>query len=206
MIVTMRMAAAGFACGVVLLAGCRDAEPPAPAPTASAEPPIITVPTATASSSIIRPDVGKEPEAEPVPDPLRLTIRFPEGSRLPHNAAGELQQVLSSEALAAGWPILVTGHSDSDGNDRANIATSRRRAEAVAGWLTDNGVDPARIRVVALGEQNPVAPNARPDGSPDENGRARNRRVELEIAPPEGTAPSAEDERTPSALEKLATD
>ena len=37
--------------------------------------------------------------------------------------------------------------------------------------------------MIAVGEQNPIAPNALPDGEPNEPGRARNRRVELEIAP-----------------------
>ena len=37
-----------------------------------------------------------------------------------------------------------------------------------------------------MGEQNPIAPNALPDGSPNEAGRASNRRVEIDISPPEG--------------------
>jgi OOP family OmpA-OmpF porin len=41
-----------------------------------------------------------------------------------------------------------------------------------------------RIEIVAFGEQNPVAPNALPDGTPNDEGRAKNRRVEIRVAPP----------------------
>jgi OOP family OmpA-OmpF porin len=37
------------------------------------------------------------------------------------------------------------------------------------------------MRVIALGETRPIAPNAKPDGSDDSAGRARNRRVEIEL-------------------------
>ncbi|WP_347302399.1 OmpA family protein [Croceibacterium sp. TMG7-5b_MA50] len=204
--VTLRQGGMALAGVVALLAGCRDTGVQEQPEAAASEPPVIAVPTATASSSIIRPEVVSEPVVDAPPEPVRLTIRFPEGSRLPADAAGPLAAMLKSEALAAGWPILVTGHSDSDGTDQANLATSRRRAEAVAGWLVEQGVDAARIRVVALGEQNPAAPNARPDGTPDEAGRARNRRVELVIAPPEGSDAATAEEQAPSAMEQLADD
>ena len=77
---------------------------------------------------------------------------------------------------------------------------SRARAEAVRDWLVDSGVDEARISLIAFGEQNPVAPNARPDGSPDPVGRAANRRVEIEVRS-ENAEP---EEETPTLAETLA--
>ena len=51
----------------------------------------------------------------------------------------------------------------------------------VALWLKDNGVDADRISLIVFGEQNPIEPNALPDGTPNAIGRAANRRVEIEI-------------------------
>lgn len=73
----------------------------------------------------------------------------------------------------------------------ANLRASQRRAEVVRDWLVENGVAEDRIDVIAFGEQNPVSPNANPDGTPDEAGRAKNRRVDLTIAVPPGTPPAA---------------
>ena len=67
-------------------------------------------------------------------------------------------------------------------------------------WLVDSGVDEARISLIAFGEQNPVAPNARPDGSPDPVGRAANRRVEIEVRSENAEA----EEETPTLAETLA--
>ena len=101
--------------------------------------------------------------------------------------------MLKSDQLAEGWPIVLRGHTDSEGDDRGNLFASRKRAEAVAGWLVENGIDEDRIEVIALGEQRPIAPNAHLDGTPDERGRARNRRVDMWIGPP-GSQPG-EDTR-----------
>lgn len=94
--------------------------------------------------------------------------------------------------------ITIEGHTDSRGDDAYNLDLSRRRAEAVKAYLVQQGVAEGRLRTVGLGEQRPAAPNARPDGSDDEAGRQRNRRVEVilpetgpaAVAPGEGAAAS----------------
>jgi OOP family OmpA-OmpF porin len=171
--------------------GRRD-EPRQPESTATrALPPAPTV-SASPSASIIRPDIAPQPAVDLPPPPVTLTVGFPTGgARLDPAAEQALAQVLETEQFEEGWPIVLRGHSDSAGSDRANLAVSRRRAEAVARWLEEHGVPKDRLEIVAFGEQNPVAPNARPDGTPNEQGRARNRRVEIRIAAP---SPSAEPE------------
>jgi OOP family OmpA-OmpF porin len=173
------------------LAACQDRreEPKAsnPSITPSASP------SATASAgpsvSIIRPDITPQPVVDLPPPPLSLTIGFPDGgARLDPAAEQALAGLLKSEQLAEGWPVALRGHSDSAGSDAANLATSHRRAEAVAAWLGKHGVAEDRIEIVAFGEQNPVAPNALPDGTPNDEGRAKNRRVEIRIAPPKALA------------------
>ena len=210
---TTLIAAALCAAG---LAGCRNEEPapreeaPATAPsTMTREPPVIRVPTSTSTpaASIIRPEVASDTIVEEAVAPLRVLVAFPTGAALTPEAERQLAGVLQSEALAEGWPVVLRGHSDSDGADAANLATSRRRADAVASWLQDHGVASDRIRVIALGEQNPLAPNANRDGTPNEAGRARNRRVEIMIAPggqlPAGGEEGSAQEREQSAAERL---
>src|SRR5690606_30153070 len=94
------------------------------------------------------------------------------------------------DQLAEGWPVVLRGHTDSVGHDEANLRASRRRAEAVANWLVEHGVSEERIEIIALGEQRPIAPNALPDGSPDEEGRAKNRRVTVHIVPADAETPT----------------
>lgn len=181
--------------GALVLAGCERPAPPGPQPTASP-----TQPAAPREPvSIIREDIESAREAPPLA-PLRARLGFPEGDvDLSEKARAELTTLLRSPQLAAGGEIVLRGHTDSSGHDKANLRASRRRAEAVRDWLVEQGVSEERIRVIALGEQNPIEPNALPDGSPNEAGRAANRRVEVTIAVPE-SAPEAKPTGEPETL------
>jgi len=78
--------------------------------------------------------------------------------------------------------VRIDGHTDGKGNDAYNQALSERRAESVKRWLaTKGGTPPDVMKTRGFGKTKPVAPNARPDGSDDPEGRARNRRVEVVI-------------------------
>lgn len=69
--------------------------------------------------------------------------------------------------------LLVVGHTDNVGGYDTNLALSQRRAAAVIRELTKHGIAAARMREVGVGMAAPVAPND------TEDGRAKNRRVEL---------------------------
>ena len=73
--------------------------------------------------------------------------------------------------------VDVYGHTDSTGSDQYNQALSERRASTVANYLTLQGVSAARVRSQGFGETMPV------DSNDTEEGRARNRRVEIKIVP-----------------------
>jgi outer membrane protein OmpA-like peptidoglycan-associated protein len=73
--------------------------------------------------------------------------------------------------------IDVYGHTDSTGSDAYNQTLSENRARSVANYLTAKGVTAARIRSQGFGESMPIADNATDDG------RRRNRRVEIKIVP-----------------------
>jgi SH3 domain-containing YSC84-like protein 1 len=71
------------------------------------------------------------------------------------------------------WKIRVEGYTDSQGNADANLKLSQARADAVADWLANHGVDRSRLEAKGFGQDKPIASND------TEAGRRRNRRVEL---------------------------
>lgn len=73
--------------------------------------------------------------------------------------------------------IDVYGHTDSTGSEAYNQTLSESRARAVGNYLSMRGVSAARVRTMGFGETQPVASNETDDG------RARNRRVEIKIVP-----------------------
>lgn len=83
---------------------------------------------------------------------------------------------------AADGTITVIGHSDAKGDDAYNLALSKRRAQSVVDWLRSQpGLASRRFVAEGRGEAEPVAPNAGPGGADDPAGRARNRRVVVDI-------------------------
>ena len=166
---------------------------PEAAATPASEP--ASEPTSEPSEgvSILRADI-EQPELPAAPlEPLNAVIGFPNGgSELDAEALIELQKVIISEQLELGGLITLRGHSDAGGSDTVNERASTARAEQVREWLTGKGIAEDRIVIIAFGEQNPVEPNALPDGTPNEEGRALNRRVEVLIVPPAQTAPTAQ--------------
>lgn len=78
--------------------------------------------------------------------------------------------------------VEVAGHTDSKGTDAYNQKLSERRATSVYNYLTQNGVDASRlVGPIGYGESRPIAPNTNPDGSDNPEGRAKNRRTELNV-------------------------
>jgi OOP family OmpA-OmpF porin len=69
--------------------------------------------------------------------------------------------------------IVIVGHSDNEGTLEANVALSKRRAEAVREALIARGVAAGRLEAHGAGYLSPVATNSTAEG------RALNRRVEL---------------------------
>lgn len=68
------------------------------------------------------------------------------------------------------------------GRHAYNQPLSERRARAVPDWLVKNGgASAATITTRGWGKSKPIAPNTRPDGSDDPEGRKKNRRVEITV-------------------------
>jgi outer membrane protein OmpA-like peptidoglycan-associated protein len=78
-------------------------------------------------------------------------------------------------------PIRIDGYTDSIGSVAYNLDLSERRATTVRDWLAAHRYVPASTPIRGFGKSNPVAPITNPDGSDNPQGRAKNRRVEVEI-------------------------
>ncbi len=76
-------------------------------------------------------------------------------------------------------PVRIEGHTDGKGTDEYNQNLSERRAERVKNWLMSNHYIPVASNIEGFGKKRPIAPNVKPDGSDDPNGRQKNRRVEI---------------------------
>ena len=91
----------------------------------------------------------------------------------------EGKQVLDQVAQQAGSvnleTVIATGHTDSIGTEAYNQKLSERRANTVKQYLISKGVPADRIYAEGKGELQPVASNKTREG------RAKNRRVEIEI-------------------------
>jgi len=69
--------------------------------------------------------------------------------------------------------IGVEGHTDNVGNPKSNKTLSDERAMAVVASIVAQGIDPKRLSAAGHGQDKPIADNK------TEEGRAKNRRVEL---------------------------
>lgn len=71
--------------------------------------------------------------------------------------------------------VLIIGHTDDTGSDAYNSRLSERRAESVKNFATMQGIPSQRLNTQGKGEGEPIAENT------TEDGRAKNRRVEIVI-------------------------
>ena len=69
--------------------------------------------------------------------------------------------------------VGLEGHTDNVGDAKENILLSENRAKSVMSAVVKQGIPAARLRAAGLGASKPLADNR------TEEGRARNRRVEL---------------------------
>jgi len=113
-----------------------------------------------------------------------ILVNLPDGvtfdvdsSTLKPQFRSTLDQIAQSMNTYPNSLIDVYGHTDSTGSDQYNQTLSESRSRTVANYLVMRGVSEARVRSMGYGETMPVASND------TEDGRARNRRVEIKIVP-----------------------
>jgi len=98
------------------------------------------------------------------------------GTRLRTSAIPVLEQVAAFADACRDTKIAITGHTDSSGDEAYNLALSLSRAQVVADWLHERGIEPGRTNVAGAGSLLPVADNA------TRYGRSLNRRIDIAFA------------------------
>ncbi len=107
----------------------------------------------------------------------RSQIQFATSSSLISSNSYDLLDNLASEIEGCPGTLIVEGHTDNTGIPVSNDELSRRRANAVRGALIARGVRSDRIYAQGLGSSRPI------DTNQTSSGRARNRRIEIRVAP-----------------------
>ncbi|MES2979807.1 MAG: OmpA family protein [Pseudomonadota bacterium] len=162
--------------------GCDGAiVPPAPAPA-----PVAAPAPAPAPAPAARPPAPAPAAAAPAVAATKVTyaadaffdfdksVLKPEGRAKLDDLVGKIKDI-SLEV------IIAVGHTDSVGSDAYNQKLSVRRSEAVKAYLVSKGIEKNRVYTEGKGEKQPVADNKTAEG------RAKNRRVEIEVV---GTRPN----------------
>ncbi|WEM44258.1 outer membrane beta-barrel protein (plasmid) [Photobacterium sp. DA100] len=125
-----------------------------------------------------------EPEPEPMPEPVPEVVKVEavgavlpfafDSDKLTQRDIEMLQPVAQQLVKYPDTQLYVVGHTDSRGSIEYNQKLSEDRAAVVAGYVGSHfGIDKTRIVAQGRGELEPVATND------TEEGRARNRRVEV---------------------------
>jgi outer membrane protein OmpA-like peptidoglycan-associated protein len=126
------------------------------------------------------PDATVQRHEDHVTVSLPSTLLFDaQSAHLSQRAGPALDQSAAALNRNPGSTVAVKGHADASGSDANNLVLSEARAESVRNALIERGVDASRITAAGYGETMPIASNDTPEG------RAENRRVELEIRPQE---------------------
>ncbi len=138
------------------------------------------------------PAVAPAPAAPPAPPPAPPTptnekITFAadaffdfDKSTLKPEGRAKLDDLVGKLGAINLEVIIAVGHTDSIGTVAYNQRLSVRRAESVKAYLVSKGVEANRIYTEGKGKSQPIAPNTI-NGHDNPAGRAKNRRVEIEV-------------------------
>ncbi|WP_279128997.1 OmpA family protein [Helicobacter winghamensis] len=105
-----------------------------------------------------------------------FSVQFPfDSSVVAPEYNAEIKDFAQSMKENPSQTAIISGHTDSTGNDEYNQKLSERRANAVKDAIIEEGVQAERLQAKGYGESKPIADNATKEG------RQENRRVEAEI-------------------------
>jgi OOP family OmpA-OmpF porin len=167
----------GFWTPATGMQGCDGVPPPAPPPAPRPAPAPAPAPAPTPAPA---PAAAPVPAAAPAPSSEKVTFAADaffdfDKSVLKPEGRAKLDDLVSKMSGINLEVIIAVGHTDSIGGDAYNQRLSVRRAEAVKSYLVGKGVERNRVYTEGKGEKQPVADNKTAEG------RAKNRRVEIEV-------------------------
>ncbi|WP_159466924.1 OmpA family protein [Dyadobacter sp. 3J3] len=93
--------------------------------------------------------------------------------KLTPESSDVIQQFVDAMKESTALKLKIIGHTDSDGEDAANLLLSKKRASAVKVKMVSLGIEPGRLLTDGKGEKEPVEDNK------TEEGKLQNRRVEF---------------------------
>jgi OmpA-OmpF porin, OOP family len=103
-------------------------------------------------------------------------VHFDSGkATLRKESYAELNELAEYLTLKPSVKIEIAGHTDSVGDDDANLKLSQARADAVKAYLVKKGIASSRVEAKGYGETRPV------DSNETAEGRQKNRRTEVHI-------------------------
>ena len=128
-------------------------------------------------------EIAKEMgDADVIREGEAIVIKFKEQvlfaydrSDLNANAKTSLDKLRTTLLKYPETNITIIGHTDSKGTKQYNQTLSETRANTVANYTSQNGIDKNRLTAIGKGETDPIATNDTEEGS------ASNRRVEFVI-------------------------
>lgn len=126
-----------------------------------------------AKGSTVKQDIQLSPIADGA-DRLLVFFDF-DKSELKSESFAELERVIEFLRSNSSVKVRFDGHTDGQGTDEYNDQLSQRRADAVRSYVVAAGVVEQRLSAKGHGKRSPVTDNT------TEEGRARNRRVEMRI-------------------------
>jgi len=105
---------------------------------------------------------------------IALYIPFDTGkSDLRPEGKAAVAEIVAALKSSPALKVSIEGHTDNVGTPAANKALSEKRAQSVMAAVVAGGVDAKRLAAAGFGQEKPIADNR------SEEGRAKNRRVEL---------------------------
>jgi outer membrane protein OmpA-like peptidoglycan-associated protein len=117
-----------------------------------------------------------------------IVVTIPEGmlfaqesDELTPASRDNLRRLATSFEQYPNTRVMIVGHTDTQGGTDRNQSLSERRAQALAGFLEQIGVNRARMTAIGRGDAEPIATND------SDAGRQWNRRIEIAIYADEAT-------------------
>lgn len=157
---------------------------PAPAPKVDQAPAAVQAPSQADAPGLSSSSAPAAASPAPAPTPAAVSSKVTYAadtffdfnkSVLKPAAKAKLDDLVDKIKSINLEVIIAVGHTDSVGSDEYNQKLSMRRSNAVKAYLISKGVDKTRIYTEGKGEKQPVADNGTKEG------RAKNRRVEIEV-------------------------